>query len=111
MNFHEFPYFLSTTTHFTRSRSHKLADTLIVDILLLTSLLFNDHVMHNDTSCHDFSESVFVPKTGWSTNNNKSRLQNSKSSFYILPTCLLCLGKIFFLLPRGDGMVFTNVAH
>jgi hypothetical protein len=65
-------------------------------------LIFNDHVVKNDTSFHDLYETFLVPKMSWATNNSKPSLQSTESSLYILLASFLCLCKLSFFVCFGS---------
>src|SRR5215216_3825679 len=62
------------------------------------SLIFENHIMKDNTTCHDIFQGLFVPKTSRTTNNGKPSLQNPECSFNVFSSCLLYLCKFTLFL-------------
>ena len=96
VHLHEaFDSFLSS--HRYNAYAHQVIEGVIKT---LSTLILNDHVMHDHTSSHD-TKGFFIPESRWSSHNSKLGLQNPKSPLNIFPSCSLCIVKDEFFLTLG----------
>ena len=63
---------------------HTATRIIIEELQVHVSLIFENHIVKNNTTCHDVFQGSFVPKTSRTMNNGKPRLQNPKCSFQCL---------------------------
>jgi hypothetical protein len=79
--------------------SHRASHHLVVPVVIvLNTLIFYDHVIHNDTSIHDVPEHPLIPKSSRSSDNSKLGLQNLKCSLNVFPSRRLCIIESKFFL-------------
>src|SRR3989337_2129216 len=62
---------------------------VVEELQVHASLIFENHIVKNNTACHDIFQGPLVPKTSRTTNNGKPRLQNPECSFNVFSGCLL----------------------
>lgn len=73
------------------NRMHR--DTILVSILVevVVVSIVDHHYVQDDTAERKFNQVVLVPKTGRTVQTVKTRVNNSKCTFYVLTICVLCL--------------------
>src|SRR6266540_3158598 len=76
-------------------RHDRVTSTIVHKIhLLVRSLIFDYHVVHNNTSGHDVMQGLLVPYPGCPPDDGKPSLEDSKGSFDILAGCCLMNHKV-----------------
>ena len=65
------------------------AHIVVEELQVHASLIFENHIVKDNTACHDVFQDPLVPKTSRTTDNGKPRLQNPKGSFNIFSGSLL----------------------
>ena len=76
----------------------KATHIVVEELQVHASLILDNNIVKNNTSCHDVFQGSLVPKMSRTTNNDKPRLQNPECSFNIFLGCLLYPCK-FILFP------------
>src|SRR5215216_2415808 len=71
---------------------------VVEELQVHASLIFENHIMKDNTACHDIFQGPLVPKMSRTTNNGKPKLQNSECSFNVFSGYLLhpCKFTLFF---------------
>ena len=90
-------------------RVHTSTHIAVDESQIQVSLIFNDHVVKNDTPCHYVLESFLDPKPSRTTNNGNlaCKIPKALSISFQHPSCALANKACFLLL--GFELVFTNV--
>src|SRR5215216_4376768 len=71
------------------SRFDTATHIIVEELQVHASLIFENHIVKDNTTCHDVFQGLLFPKTSRTTNNGKSRLQNPEGSFNVFSGCLL----------------------
>ena len=79
---------------------------VVEELQVHVSLIFENHIVKDNTTCHDVFQGSLISKTSRTTNNGKPRLQNTECSFNVFSGCLLhpCKFTLFFCFGFFDAL-------
>ena len=89
---------------------HTATHIIVEELQVHASLIFENHIVKNNTAWHDVFQGPLVPKMSRTTSNGKPRLQNTECSFNVFSGCLLHPCKFTLLFSFGFFDAFDKCA-